>query len=103
MVSAAVPGPAQARFPGSFVGMLSIDLKPYAASTRLETRQLAAMHRLGVGVVRGGLTVRAPAPSPDRFFMAAARRHIRVMPLLLDTIHRRGGFGPRHGLVPPRR
>lgn len=103
LLAPTAPAAARVRLPSSFVGMNSADLNPNGAATRHERRQLSTMQRNGIGTVRTAFDVRAPVGAEDRFVLAAAHRHVRVLPVLLDFARWRATEGPRHGLAPPRR
>jgi hypothetical protein len=98
---ASTPAAAQ-RPPRAFVGMWSNELDNYGcgiAGTAHWKGQLSAMERAGVGLVRRPVDVRCPFAATDQLVLAAAKRHIRLMPVLLDL--RDFSSGSTHGAHPP--
>jgi hypothetical protein len=102
-VLALAPSPAPAkRPPRAFVGMWSNELNNYGcgvAGTTHWKRELGAMGKAGVGVLRRPVDVRCTFAATDELVLAAAKRRIRLMPVLLDL--RNFSSFATHGAHPP--
>jgi hypothetical protein len=103
---ALVPAAAGARHraPDPFIGVWDNQANVYQCGVgdpALWDTQFARMARSGVGLIRRVFDTRCPPQVDDAFMAAAARHHLRVLPVLVDFTNWITTPGPGYGVHPP--